>query len=212
MRNSGLLLRRFLSACKSFVAAYYVIAPAEASSNLSRFDGVKFGLETPGKTLDELYFDTRSEGFGEEVKRRILVGTFVLSHGYYDAYYNQASKVRRLVLSDFKSAFEGCDFLLSPLLLFLPGIWTHNLILEQILMHQRCSEGIFGRFIYGWRELSRLPAISVPCGLGGQFARRPIGLQIIGPHFSEQRLLKVADIFQTETGWHTMRPSKKLEE
>ena len=199
------------------VAAYYVIAPAEASSNLSRFDGVKFGFrDSQAKTLDELYFDTRSEGFGEEVKRRILVGTFVLSHGYYDAYYNQASKVRRLILSDFKSAFEGCDFLLSPSSPVLawdldaqPDFGTNFNAPEGVP-----KEYLADLFTVGV-SLAGLPAISVPCGFGGgQFARRPIGLQIIGPHFSEQRLLKVADIFQTETGWHTMKPSSptKFEE
>ena len=146
-----------------------------------------------------------------ELKRRILVGTFVLSHGYYDAYYNQASKVRRLILSDFKSAFEGCDFLLSPSSPVLawdqdaqPDFGTNFNAPEGVP-----KEYLADLFTVGV-SLAGLPAISVPCGFGrGQFARRPIGLQIIGPHFSEQRLLKVADIFQTETGWHTIRPSKK---
>ncbi len=197
---------------KHSVAAYYVIAPAEASSNLSRFDGVKFGHRSSGATtLDELYIDTRSEGFGAEVKRRILVGSFVLSHGYYDAYYNQASKVRRLVLHDFEATFKACDFLLcpsSPVVAWdigtQPDFGTSFNGPENVP-----KEYLADLFTVG-ASLAGLPAISVPCGFGkGNLSRRPIGLQVIGPHFSEQRILQIADMFQTVTNWHTLKPFEK---
>ncbi len=178
------------------VPVYYVVAPAEASSNLSRFDGVRYGHRTnDGGDLTEFYMRTRGEGFGAEVKRRILTGTYVLSAGYYDAYYLQAQKVRQLISQDFARAFEAVDLIAGPTTptpAFGIGQKTDDPI--QMYLNDIYTIGA---------PLAGLPALSVPCGLVGDL---PVGLQLIGPHLSEDRLLKAAHYFQKETDWHTLVP------
>jgi aspartyl-tRNA(Asn)/glutamyl-tRNA(Gln) amidotransferase subunit A len=178
------------------VPTYYVVAPAECSSNLSRFDGVRFGYrcEDPVDLLD-LYKRSRGEGFGAEVKTRIMTGTYVLSAGYYDAYYLRAQKVRRLITDDFTRAFKDVDVLMgptSPTPAFNIGAKTD----DPITMYLNDIYTIGA-------NLAGLPAMSIPCGfLGGL----PIGLQIIGPHFGEAKLLNVAHGYQRETQWHKQIP------
>ncbi|HEY9191650.1 MAG TPA: Asp-tRNA(Asn)/Glu-tRNA(Gln) amidotransferase subunit GatA [Methyloversatilis sp.] len=181
------------------VPAYYVIAPAEASSNLSRFDGVRYGYRAPEYgDLADMYAKTRAQGFGEEVKRRILIGTYVLSHGYYDAYYLQAQKVRRLIADDYAAAFTQCDLIIGPttptvayglgektddpLSMYLGDIYTTSI------------------------NLAGLPGMSIPCGFGA--GGLPVGLQIVGNYFSEARMLGAAHQFQQATDWHLRRPKE----
>ncbi|HEY6645189.1 Asp-tRNA(Asn)/Glu-tRNA(Gln) amidotransferase subunit GatA [Povalibacter sp.] len=179
------------------VPTYYVVAPAECSSNLSRFDGVRFGYrcEKPVDLLD-LYKRSRGEGFGAEVKRRIMTGTYVLSAGYYDAYYLKAQKIRRLIADDFERAFGEVDVLIgptSPTPAFDIGAQTD----DPITMYLNDIYTIGA-------NLAGLPAMSIPCGfLGGL----PVGLQIIGPHFAEAKLLNVAHRYQQETQWHKQIPA-----
>lgn len=179
------------------VPAYYVIAPAEASSNLSRYDGVRYGHRAEGVAdLVELYRRSRSEGFGDEVKRRILIGTYVLSHGYYDAYYRQAQKVRRLVAEDFARAFERCDVIAgptTPTVAFPLGRATSDPV-------QMYLEDLFTIPV----NLAGLPGLSVPCGFGE--AGLPVGLQLVGRAFDEARLLNVAHRYQQATDWHRRLP------
>jgi aspartyl-tRNA(Asn)/glutamyl-tRNA(Gln) amidotransferase subunit A len=180
------------------VAVYYVIAPSEASSNLARYDGVKYGLRDMDQTeLLDMYRKTRSRGFGLEVQRRIIIGTYALSSGYYDAYYNKASQVRTLIIRDFKAAFESCDLLLSPvspspasrigqdaedpLKMYLSDIFTIS------------------------ANLAGIPALSVPCGFDHRGL--PVGLQLMGRHFDEATLLNVAHGFESATDVHTRRPN-----
>ncbi|WP_144823352.1 Asp-tRNA(Asn)/Glu-tRNA(Gln) amidotransferase subunit GatA [Marinobacter piscensis] len=178
------------------VAAYYVIAPAEASANLARYDGVRFGYrcENP-KDLDDLYTRTRAEGFGPEVKRRILVGTYALSAGYYDAYFLKAQKVRRLIQQDFINAFKDVDVLMSPVSpspAFVQGEKSSdpvNMYLEDIFTIAA--------------NLAGVPAMSVPAGFVDGL---PVGLQIIGDYFDEARLLNAAHQFQQVTDWHQALP------
>jgi aspartyl-tRNA(Asn)/glutamyl-tRNA(Gln) amidotransferase subunit A len=165
------------------VPVYYVIAPAEASSNLSRFDGVRYGYRAQRYTdLLDMYSRTRAEGFGAEVKRRILVGTYVLSHGYYDAYYLQAQKVRRLIVRDFEAAFERCDVILGPT--------TPGTAFELGARSDDPVQMYLGDIFTVSAPLAGLPALSVPCGFDD--AGLPIGLQLTGRHFSEALLLGVA--------------------
>ena len=181
------------------VAVYYVIAPAEASSNLSRFDGVRYGHRAEEYTdLTDMYARSRAEGFGAEVKRRILVGTYVLSHGYYDAYYVQAQKVRRLIARDFAAAFERCDVILgptSPTTAFEVGANTD----DPVKMYLNDIFTIPA-------PLAGLPALSVPCGFDA--AGLPVGLQLTGRHFSEAALLGVAHRYQQATDWHLRVPKE----
>jgi aspartyl-tRNA(Asn)/glutamyl-tRNA(Gln) amidotransferase subunit A len=180
------------------IPAYYVIAPAEASSNLSRFDGVRYGHRASGyKDLADMYEKTRSEGFGAEVKRRILVGAYVLSRGYYDAYYLQAQRVRRLIAQDFQTAFEQCDVIAGPV---CPSVaWN---------LGEKTSDPIkmylADIFTLG-ASLAGLPGMSVPVGFGR--LGRPVGMQLIGNYFTEAELLQTADHFQRTTQWHLQRPS-----
>jgi len=178
------------------VPTYYVVAPAECSSNLSRFDGVRFGhrCENPQDLLD-LYKRSRGEGFGPEVKRRIMTGTYVLSAGYYDAYYLRAQKVRRLITDDFARAFQSVDVLMGPTSP-TPAFDIGAKVDDPITMYLNDIYTIGA-------NLAGLPAMSVPCGLLGGL---PVGLQIIGPHFSESRLLNVAHGYQRETRWHRQIP------
>jgi aspartyl-tRNA(Asn)/glutamyl-tRNA(Gln) amidotransferase subunit A len=179
------------------VPVYYVLAPAEASSNLSRFDGVRYGHRAKDYAdLLDMYCRTRAEGFGAEVQRRILVGTYVLSHGYYDAYYLQAQKVRRLIARDFAAAFERCDLILgptTPTTAFPIGAKIDDPV-------QMYLNDIFTIPA----PLAGLPALSVPCGFDSRGL--PVGLQLMGPHFSEARLLGAAHAYQQETDWHRRVP------
>jgi len=179
------------------VPVYYVIAPAEASSNLSRFDGVRYGhrCDDPAD-LEDLYKRSRGEGFGEEVKRRIMVGTYALSAGYYDAYYLKAQQVRRMIRDDFARAFEEVDVIAGPTApstAFALGAKSDDPV-------QMYLSDIFTIAV----NLAGLPALSVPAGFGGG---RPVGLQLIGNHFDEARLLGAAHGYQQLTDWHTRRPS-----
>jgi aspartyl-tRNA(Asn)/glutamyl-tRNA(Gln) amidotransferase subunit A len=174
------------------VPTYYVVAPAECSSNLSRFDGVRFGhrCDNP-KDLEDLYRRSRGEGFGAEVKRRIMTGTYVLSAGYYDAYYLRAQKVRRLITDDFARAFQQVDVLMGPTSP-TPAFDIGAKVDDPITMYLNDIYTIGA-------NLAGLPAMSIPCGTVGGL---PVGLQIIGPHFAEAKLLNVAHGYQNETLWH----------
>jgi len=178
------------------VPTYYVVAPAECSSNLSRFDGVRFGhrCENPVDLLD-LYKRSRAEGFGAEVKRRIMVGTYVLSAGYYDAYYLRAQKVRRLIADDFARAFRSVDVVMGPTTP-TPAFELGAKVDDPVTMY-------LNDIYTTSANLAGLPAISIPCGLASGL---PVGLQIMGPHFSEAKLLNVAHGFQRETDWHRRIP------
>jgi len=178
------------------VPVYYVVAPAECSSNLARFDGVRYGhrCENPRDLMD-LYRRSRGEGFGAEVKRRIMTGTYVLSAGYYDAYYLKAQRVRQLISADFTRAFAGVDVLMGPTTptpAFAIGAKTS----DPITMYLNDIYTIGA-------NLAGLPAASVPCGFVGKL---PVGLQIVGPHFSEARILTAAHAYQRATDWHTRVP------
>ncbi|MHB1175542.1 MAG: Asp-tRNA(Asn)/Glu-tRNA(Gln) amidotransferase subunit GatA [Sulfuriferula sp.] len=179
------------------IPVYYVLAPAEASTNLSRFDGVRYGYRAPDYTdLTDMYQKTRAQGFGSEVKRRIMIGTYVLSHGYYDAYYLQAQKIRRLIAQDFDAAFQQCDIIMGPatpstafnfgekagdpVAMYLSDIYTIAV------------------------NLAGLPGMSVPCGFGANGC--PVGLQIIGNYFAEAKMLGIAHQYQLATDWHTRMP------
>ncbi len=181
------------------VPVYYVLAPAEASSNLSRFDGVRYGHRAKEYAdLGDMYCRTRAEGFGAEVKRRILVGTYVLSHGYYDAYYLQAQKLRRLIAQDFASAFRTCDVILgptTPTTAFPIGAKIDDPV-------QMYLNDIFTIPA----PLAGLPGLSVPCGFDDKGL--PVGLQLTGDYFSEARLLGVAHRFQQATDWHLRVPKE----
>ncbi|MDE1953005.1 MAG: Asp-tRNA(Asn)/Glu-tRNA(Gln) amidotransferase subunit GatA [Betaproteobacteria bacterium] len=181
------------------IPAYYIVAPAEASSNLSRFDGVRYGHRAEScRDLAEMYAASRAEGFGPEVKRRILMGTYVLSHGYYDAYYLQAQKIRRLIADDFLAAFQQCDLIAGPV---SPTV-AWNLGEKADPLANYLAD------IYTLpASLAGLPGMSIPAGFGqGAHTRRPVGLQLIGPHFGEQRLLHAAHQFQRATDWHARAP------
>jgi len=179
------------------IPVYYIIAPAEASSNLARFDGVKFGHRAKQYTdLIDMYKKTRAEGFGDEVKRRIMIGTYVLSHGYYDAYYLQAQKIRRMIADDFQSAFKHCDLIAGPV---APTVaWKlgehGNDPLADYLADIFTLPG----------SLAGLPGMSVPCGFGD--GGMPVGLQLIGNYFGEDKLLNAAHRFQQATDFHTRVP------
>jgi aspartyl-tRNA(Asn)/glutamyl-tRNA(Gln) amidotransferase subunit A len=181
------------------IAAYYIIAPSEASSNLARYDGVHFGHRTAEPVADivELFSRSRSEGFGQEVKRRIMIGTYALSSGYYEAYYVRAQKVRRLIREEFDRAFEQCDVVAmptsptpafrlgekgSPLEMYLTDVFT-------------VSANIAG-----------IPGISIPCGFTSSQKPLPIGLELLGPVFSEAKLLRAARMYEAATEWHRRRP------
>ncbi len=181
------------------VPVYYVIAPAEASSNLSRFDGVRYGHRASKYAdLSEMYRRTRAEGFGTEVKRRVLIGTYVLSHGYYDAYYLQAQKVRRLIAQDFAEAFARCDLIMgptSPTTAFALGAKSDDPV-------QMYLNDIFTIPA----PLAGLPGLSIPCGFDAKGL--PVGLQIMGDHFAEARMLGAAHRYQQATDWHLRAPKE----
>ena len=183
------------------IPVYYVIAPAEASSNLSRCDGVKFGHRAKHYTdLSDMYKKTRAEGFGEEVKRRIMTGTYVLSHGYYDAYYLQAQKIRRMIADDFRQAYTQCDVIAGPV---APSVaWA---------LGDKADDPVASYLadIYTLpASLAGLPGMSVPCGFGA--GGMPVGLQLIGNYFGEARLLNAAHRFQQATDFHLRKPEGVL--
>ena len=184
------------------VPVYYVIAPAEASSNLSRFDGVRYGHRAQAYSdLMDMYCRTRAEGFGAEVKQRILVGTYVLSHGYYDAYYLQAQKVRRLIARDFARAFERCDVILGP-----TSPTTAFAIGEKSGASADPVQMYLNDIFTVSAPLAGLPALSIPCGFDD--AGLPVGLQLTGNYFSEAALLGVAHRYQQATDWHLRVPKE----
>jgi len=178
------------------IPVYYIVAGAEASTNLSRYDGVRFGHRCANpRSIEDLYRRSRSEGFGAEVKRRILTGTYALAVGYYDAYYVKAQKIRRLIQQDFQSAFERVDVILAPT---APGVaFTRGELADDpVAMYQQDIYTIPA-------SLAGLPAMSIPCGFHDGL---PLGLQLIGPHFGEATLLETAAAFQRDTDWHTHHP------
>ena len=191
------LVRLDLPNARLGIPVYYVIAPAEASSNLARFDGVRYGYRASGYTdLADMYERTRAEGFGTEVKRRILVGAYVLSHGYYDAYYLQAQKVRRLIAGDFAAAFEQCDIVAGP---------TAPSTAFEIGANAADPVQMYLNDIFTVAApLAGVPALSVPCGFDAQGL--PVGLQLTGNYFAEARLLAAAHSYQQATDWHLRVP------
>jgi aspartyl-tRNA(Asn)/glutamyl-tRNA(Gln) amidotransferase subunit A len=180
------------------IPAYYVIAPAEASSNLSRFDGVRYGHRAEHyQDLIDMMKRSRAEGFGPEPKRRIMIGTYVLSHGYFDAYFLQAQKVRRLIAQDFQAAFEQCDLIAGPNA--ASEAWNLNAkVSDPVEMYLSDLFTIPG-------SLAGLPGMSVPCGFASTNGR-PVGLQLMANHFAEAQLLGVAHQYQLATDWHLRRP------
>ena len=178
------------------VATYYIVATSEASSNLARYDGVKYGLRVGGKDLIDMYMKTRSKGFGSEVKRRIMLGTYCLSAGYYDAYYKKASQVRTLIKRDFEKAFEEVDYIITPTSPS-PAFKIGEKVDDPLQMY---LSDIFTISV----NLAGLPAISIPCGFSEQGL--PIGLQIIGKPFDESGILQLAYAYEQSTPWHKMKP------
>ncbi|MFZ3286272.1 MAG: amidase family protein, partial [Telluria sp.] len=185
------------------IPVYYIIAPAEASSNLSRFDGVRYGHRAGEyKDLSDMYKKSRAQGFGPEVQRRIMVGTYVLCHGYYDAYYLQAQKIRRLIADDFQSVLgTQCDVIMGPVaptVAWNLGEKSDDPVAEYLADIFTLSTSLAG-----------LPGMSIPCGFGQgeQNGKRPVGLQIIGNYFAEARLLGIAHQYQLATDWHTRAPA-----
>ena len=185
---------------KSAIPCYYVIAPAEASSNLSRFDGVRYGYRSEsGHDLREMYKKTRSEGFGSEVQRRIMTGTYVLSHGYYDAYYLKAQKVRRLIFEDYSRAFEKCDLIMgptTPTTAFKIGAKMDDPVLMYL-------NDIYTAAV----NLAGLPAMSIPAGFDK--TGLPVGLHMVAPYLQEAKMLSVAHLFQQHTDFHLKAPVKE---
>ncbi|GBE36890.1 glutamyl-tRNA(Gln) amidotransferase subunit A [bacterium BMS3Bbin07] len=178
------------------VAAYYILATSEASSNLARFDGVKYGFRADGKDLIDMYMETRAQGFGPEVKRRIMLGTYALSAGYYDAYYKKAQQVRTLIKTDFEEAFKEVDVIVtptSPTAAFKIG----DKVSDPLQMY---LSDIFTISV----NLAGVPALSSPCGYTSEGL--PVGLQVIGKHFDEETVLRVSYAYEQSTDWHKKRP------
>jgi aspartyl-tRNA(Asn)/glutamyl-tRNA(Gln) amidotransferase subunit A len=178
------------------VAAYYIIATSEASSNLARYDGVKYGLRTEGRDLMDMYMNTRSQGFGAEVKRRIMLGTYTLSSGYYEAYYRKAQQVRTLIRKDFEDAFREVDVMVtptSPTAAFRIGEKASDPL-------QMYLSDIFTISV----NLAGVPAMAVPCGFTSE--NLPVGLQFIGNHFDEETILRIAYAYEQATEWHRRKP------
>lgn len=199
--RGGRLIEVSLPRSELAIPAYYVIAPAEASSNLSRFDGVRYGHRAADCTdLDTLYRRTRAEGFGAEVKRRIMIGTYVLSHGYYDAYYLQAQKLRRMIAEDFRQAFDEVDVIagpVSPTVAWDLGSRTDDPVANYLADVYTLPASLAG-----------LPGLSMPVGFGA--AGRPVGLQLIGNYFDEARLIQVAHDYQQQTHWPQQAPGDEV--
>jgi aspartyl-tRNA(Asn)/glutamyl-tRNA(Gln) amidotransferase subunit A len=173
------------------IATYYIIATAEASSNLARYDGVRYGLRVPGTTLLEMYKKTRGRGFGAEVKRRIMLGTYALSSGYYDAYYLRAQKVRTLIARDFKEAFSRADLIITPTAP-TPAFRLGEKTQDPLQMYLADIYTVTG-------SLAGVPGISVPCGRTAEGL--PVGMQVVGPHFGEARVLQLANAFEAAGGF-----------
>ena len=173
------------------LSTYYIIAPAEASSNLARYDGIRFGVREDGESLDDIYLNSRTQGFGDEVTRRILIGTYVLSAGYYDAYYRQAQKVRRLIKDDFQRVFNEVDFILTPT--------TPN---EAFKIGDKLDPiSMYKNDIYTVpTSLAGLPGISIPSGLSSNGL--PLGIQLIGNYFKEKQLLQLAALAEKELAFY----------
>lgn len=181
------------------VPAYYIIAPSEASSNLSRFDGVRYGHRcSDPKDLEDMYKRTRGEGFGSEVKRRILVGTYALSEGFYDAYYKKAQQIRRLIQQDFVRVLSDVDVIMGP----TTPTTAFNIGEKTTDPVEMYMEDIFTLSL----NLAGLPGMSIPCGFSNGL---PVGLQIIGNYFAEEKLLNVAHKYQQATDWHTRKPEAR---
>jgi aspartyl-tRNA(Asn)/glutamyl-tRNA(Gln) amidotransferase subunit A len=186
------------------LSAYYLIAPAECSANLARYDGVKYGLSSKdARGIWDIYLQTRGRGFGPEVKRRVMLGTYALSSGYYDAYYLKAQKIRTLIKQDFDRAFERFDALVSPTapnVAFRLGAKTDNPL--AMYLNDVCTLPV---------NLAGLPGVSIPCGFAtapdDPAASLPVGLQVIGKPLDEAMVLRVAYAYEQATGWHTQRPS-----
>lgn len=183
---------------KYAVAVYYIAMPAELSANLARFDGIRFGSipKEPSKDLIDHYYKVRSAGFGDEIKRRIMVGTYVLSSGYYDAYYKRAQKVRTLIIQDFENVFKEVDVLMAPVSP-IPAFKVGEKVDDPLSMY---LSDVFTIPV----SCAGVPAMSLPCGFTG--SKLPVGLQIIGPQFSEDLLLKVGAAYEQVTEWHKMKP------
>ncbi|MBU6459540.1 MAG: Asp-tRNA(Asn)/Glu-tRNA(Gln) amidotransferase subunit GatA [Proteobacteria bacterium] len=199
LRKEGAILHEIsLPNSPIAIPAYYVLASAEASSNLERYDGVRYGYRSPSyHDLTDMYKKTRAEGFGAEVKRRIMIGTYVLSAGYYDAYYIKAQKLRRLIANDFSNAFKEIDVILGP---------TSPQPAFNIGERNNDPVSMYLSDIYTIAvNLAGLPGLSLPAGFSGQ--GRPIGIQLIGNYFNEARLLNIAHRYQQVTDWHTRRPA-----
>ncbi|UCE78805.1 MAG: Asp-tRNA(Asn)/Glu-tRNA(Gln) amidotransferase subunit GatA [Nitrospiraceae bacterium] len=179
------------------IAAYYVLALSEASSNLARYDGVKYGFRAEAEELMDMYLKSRSEGFGQEVKRRIMIGTYALSSGYYDAYYKKAQQVRTLIKDDFENVFKTVDIIATPTAP-TPAFRLGEKIADPLQMY---LTDIFTLSV----NLAGVPGISVPCGFTSD--KLPIGLQLIGRHFDEETILKVAHAFEQSTEWHRRNPN-----
>lgn len=198
LENRGAIIEEIsLPHTEYAVAVYYIIAPAEASSNLARYDGMRYGQRAVGRDLIETYMLSRAQGLGPEVKRRIMLGTYALSAGYYDAYYLKAQKVRTLIHRDFDAAFEHCDAIItptSPTTAFRISEKIHNPL--QMYLSDICTIPI---------NLAGVPAISVPCGLDQDGL--PIGMQVIGKHFDEATILRVAHAYEQQTEWHKKTPA-----
>ncbi len=192
LKASGATIKEIsLPHTKYALAAYYIVAPAEASANLARYDGVRYGLRVPGDSLDDMYMNTRGEGFGDEVQRRILIGTYALSSGYYDAYYIKAQKVRTLIANDFKAAFEDVDVILTP---------TAPSAAFALGEKQEDPVAMYLNDVFTVpTSLAGLPGISVPAGLSKDGL--PLGLQLIGRAFDEETLLRVADVMEISAGF-----------
>ncbi|HEY9074254.1 MAG TPA: Asp-tRNA(Asn)/Glu-tRNA(Gln) amidotransferase subunit GatA, partial [Desulfobaccales bacterium] len=178
------------------VATYYVVAVAEASSNLARYDGVKYGFRAEGKNLTETYLNTRTQGFGAEVRRRIMLGTYTLSAGYYDAYYKKGSQVRALIRGDFETAFQTCDLIACPVSP-TPAFRLGEKLADPLTMYLSDIFTISA-------NLAGIPGISVPCGFSSQGL--PIGLQLLGPPFGEAEILQAAYAFEQATDFHRRQP------
>ncbi len=179
------------------VAAYYVLATSEASSNLARYDGVKYGFRTGGKDLMDMYMKSRAQGFGAEVKRRIMLGTYALSSGYYDAYYKKAQQVRTLIKADFENAFKDVDLIVTPTSP-TPAFKLGEKTADPLQMY---LADIFTISV----NLAGVPGISIPCGFTSD--NLPIGLQLIGKHFGEETLLKASYAYEQSAGWYKRKPS-----
>jgi aspartyl-tRNA(Asn)/glutamyl-tRNA(Gln) amidotransferase subunit A len=206
VQNAIKVIEELGATCKSVslphteyaVAVYYLIAPAEASSNLARYDGVKYGFrDKEAQDLIQMFRETRSAGFGSEVQRRIIIGTYALSAGYYDAYYGKASQVRTLIIKDFNQAFETCNALLGPVAP-TPAFQLGEKLDDPLAMY---LSDIFTLPA----SLAGVAGISVPCGFSNEGL--PIGLQILTKHFDEETLIKVAYNFEQATDFHTKRPN-----